>query len=125
MGYSVVDPDALEPTADYHCDRRSITGASGLTNLHLARYAMDPGEQLAREYHSHELREEAFYVLDGTLHVETPDREYVVEADSVFVAEPDSPHRPYNPDDADEPVTVLGIGAPRSDPAIPYDPGVQ
>lgn len=122
MGYSVVDPDDLEPTEDYHCDRRSITGASGLANLHLARYSMEPGEQLARTYHSHELREEVFYVLAGTLHVETPKREYVVEADSAFVAEPDSPHRAYNPEDADGPVTVLGIGAPRSDPAIPYDP---
>lgn len=122
MGYSVVDPDELAPTEDYHCDRRSITGASGLTNLHLARYTMAPGEQLPRTYHSHELREEAFYVRSGTLHVETPDQEYVVEPDSVFVVESDSPHRPYNPADADEAVTVLGIGAPRSDPAVPYEP---
>jgi len=122
MGYSVVDPDELEPTEDYHCDRRSITGASGLANLHLARYTMAPGEQLAREYHYHELREEAFYVLEGTLHVETPETEYVVESESVFVAEPDSPHRAYNPARAEEPVTVLGVGAPRSDPAIPFDP---
>jgi quercetin dioxygenase-like cupin family protein len=122
MGYSVVEPEDLEPTADYHCDRRSITGASGLANLHLARYTMEPGEQLARNYHSHELREEAFYVLDGVLHVETPEREYVVEPDSVFVAEPDSPHRAHNPAAADSSVTVLGIGAPRSDPAVPYEP---
>jgi quercetin dioxygenase-like cupin family protein len=82
---------------------------------------MEPGEQLSRTYHSHELREEAFYVLDGVLHVETPDRVYVVDPDSVFVAEPDSPHRAYNPDDAAESVIVLGVGAPRSDPAIPYE----
>lgn len=123
MGYRVVDPDELAPSPDYHCDRRSITGASGLTNLHLARYTMQPGEDLARQYHSHELREEAFYVLSGALHVETPEEEYVAETDSVFVAESDSPHRPYNPADAESSVTVLGIGAPRSDPAIPYDPG--
>lgn len=122
MGYSVLDPDALDPTEDYHCDRRSLTGAAGLANLHLARYTMAPGEQLPRTYHSHKLREEAFYVLDGTLHVETPEGEFVVEADSVFVAEPDSPHRAYNPEDADGEVTVLGVGAPRSDPAIEYDP---
>lgn len=122
MGYTVVDPDDLEPTEDYPCDRRSITGAAGLATLHMARYTMDPGEQLPRTYHYHELREEAFYVLEGTLHVETPEREYVVETDSVFVAEPDSPHRAYNPEDADAPVTVMGVGAPRSDPALEYDP---
>lgn len=122
MGYHVLDPDDIAPTDDYHCDRRSITGVAGLATLHLARYTMDPGEQLPRTYHSHQLREEAFYVLSGTLHVETPDQEYVVAPDSVFVAEPDSPHLAYNPEEADESVTVLGVGAPRSDPAIEYDP---
>jgi quercetin dioxygenase-like cupin family protein len=122
MGYHVLDPDGIAPTEDYPCDRRSLTGAAGLTTLHLARYTMDPGEQLPRSYHYHELREEAFYVLDGPLHVETPEREYVVETDSVFVAEPTSPHRAYNPEDADGPVTVLGTGAPRTDPALEYDP---
>ncbi|MUV90511.1 cupin domain-containing protein [Halapricum sp. CBA1109] len=122
MGYHVTDPDALAPADDYPCDRRSITGATGLAALHLARYRMAPGEDLARAYHYHELREEAFYVLEGPLHVETPEGTYTVETDSVFVAEPDSPHRPHNPADADGPVTVLGVGAPRSDPALPYDP---
>jgi len=125
MGYHLLDPDDLDPTADYPCDRRTITGAAGLGTLHLARYTLAPGEQLARTYHYHELREEVFHVLDGTLHVETPDREFVVDTDAVFVAEPDSPHRAYNPDDADDPVMVLGMGAPRTDPALAYDPGEE
>lgn len=122
MGYHVLDPDDVAPTDDYPCDRRSLTGGAGLHTLHLARYTMDPGEQLPRTYHYHELREEAFYVLEGTLHVETPEREYAVETDSVFVAYPDSPHRAYNPESADGPVTVLGTGAPRTDPALAHDP---
>jgi len=122
MGYHHVDPESLDETPDYPCDRRGISDAAELAALHLATYEMAPGEQLPRTYHYHERREEAFYVLSGTLHVETPAEEYVVEADEVFVAEPDSPHRAYNPADADEAVQVLGTGAPKSDIAHPYDP---
>ncbi|SFR89351.1 Cupin domain-containing protein [Halomicrobium zhouii] len=121
MPYHHVDPDDLDSPADYPCDRRSISDAAGLNLLHLARYAIEPGEQLPRTYHYHEQREEAFYVLAGTLHVETPEREFVVEADEVFVAEPGSPHRAFNPVEADGEAVVLGTGSPRTDPALEYD----
>lgn len=121
MPYHQIDPDNLESTDDYPCDRRAISEAADCSVLHLARYTMGPGEQLPRVYHSHRQREEAFVVLSGTLHVETPDEAYVVSQGEVFVAEPESPHRAYNPDDADGDVTVMGTGAPSSDPAIPYD----
>jgi quercetin dioxygenase-like cupin family protein len=119
--YHQIDPDALESTPDYPCDRRAVSDEADTTILHLARYTMAPGEQLPRVYHSHHQREEAFVVLSGTLHVETPEEEYVVPAGEVFVAEPESPHRAYNPDDADDDVTVMGTGAPKTDPAIPYE----
>jgi len=122
MAYHHLDPDALDPTPDYPCDRRGVSDAVELHALHLATYEMAPGEQLPRTYHYHDRREEAFYVLDGTLHVETPDSEFVVESGEVFVAEPESPHRAYNPDSADESVRVLGTGAPKSDIAHPYEP---
>ncbi|MFB6183575.1 MAG: cupin domain-containing protein [Haloarculaceae archaeon] len=122
MSYHVVDPAALEESPDHPCDRRSISEAVGLNNLALAVYELDPGEQLSWSYHSHEVREEAFYVLAGTLHVETPEGEYAVEADRLFVVDPDSPIRPYNPDDASAVVRVLGVGAPSYDPGRPYDP---
>ena len=121
MSYHRIDPDVLHSPPDYPCDRRAISEAAGLATLHLARYTLAPGEDLARAYHSHELREEAFYVLDGTLHVETPEEEYVVEADEAFVVEPTNPIRPYNPAEADESVRVLGTGAPKSDPAVRYE----
>jgi len=120
--YHHLDPADLDPTPDYPCDRRGISDTAELAALHLATYEMAPGEQLPRTYHYHERREEAFYVLRGTLHVETPDEEFVVAAGEVFVAEPDSPHRAFNPADADGPVRVLGTGAPKSDIAHPYDP---
>jgi mannose-6-phosphate isomerase-like protein (cupin superfamily) len=122
MGYHHVDPDELDGADDYPCDRRSIGDAAGLALLHLARYALEPGDQLPRTYHYHEQREEAFYVLSGTLHVETPDGEYEVGEDEVFVAEPESPHRAFNPDDAAEEVVVLGTGSPQTDPALEYEP---
>lgn len=122
MPYHHIDPDDLDPTPDYPCDRRGVSDAAGLAALHVATYEIAPGEQLPRVYHSHERREEAFYVLEGVLHVETPDSEYVVAAGEAFVAEPGSPHRAYNPADAEESVRTLGTGAPKSDIAHPYDP---
>jgi len=122
MGYHHLDPAEMDPTPDYHCDRRDIADAAELAALHAATYEMAPGEQLPRTYHYHDRREELFYVLAGRLHVETPDYEYVVDADEVFIAEPESPHRAYTPDDADGPVHVLAAGAPKSDIAHPYDP---
>lgn len=122
MSYHHLDPDDLAGSPDYPCDRRAVSDAADLTLLHLARYAMEPGEQLPRTYHYHEQREEAFYVLSGTLHVETPEEEYEVGEDEVFVAEPGSPHRAFNPDSASEDVVVLGTGSPRTDPALEYRP---
>jgi quercetin dioxygenase-like cupin family protein len=123
MGYHVLDPDDLPTSPDHPCDRRSISDAAELAQLALAVYTMAPGEQLPTTYHYHEQREEAFYVAAGTLTVETPEDEYTVETGEVFVAEPESPHRAYNPADAAEEVRVVGMGAPKFDIAKPYDPG--
>ncbi|WP_436900328.1 cupin domain-containing protein [Halovenus halobia] len=120
--YHCVDPDALSPTPDYPCDRRSVSDDAGLGVLAAAVYTIDPGEQLPRTYHYHEQREELFSVREGTLTVETPEGEDELSAGELFVAHPGSPHRPYNPESAEEPVEVLGVGAPASDIAHPYDP---
>jgi mannose-6-phosphate isomerase-like protein (cupin superfamily) len=125
MGYHVVDPANLDPAEDYPCDRRSIADAAGLSTVAAAVYELEPGDELARSYHYHEQREELFYVLEGTLAVETPDWEYEVPVGSVFVAEPDSPIRPYNPDSADGSVRVFGVGAPQYDIGREYEPGVD
>jgi len=121
VSYYHLRPDALDSPPDYPCERRAFSDAAGLTTLHMATYHLDPGEDLARSYHYHEIREEAFYVLAGTLHVETPEKEFVVETDEAFVVEPTNPIRPYNPADAGDPVRVLGTGSPKTDPARPYE----
>ncbi|WP_222915603.1 cupin domain-containing protein [Natrinema sp. SYSU A 869] len=122
MDYSVVDPDDLERVDDRPCDLRQLSEAAGMDNVAINRFDAEPGEQLPLAYHVHDTQEEAFLVLSGTLHVETPEGELVVPDGSMFAAQPNSPHRAYNPDDADESVSVVAIGAPSVDDVAPYDP---
>jgi len=121
--YHRIDPDELDATPDFPCDRRSISDDAELATLAAAVYELDPGEQLSRTYHYHAQREELFYVRSGTISVETPKETFEVGADEVFVAKPKSPIRPHNPEDAEESAIVLGIGAPKNDIGLPYDPG--
>lgn len=120
-GYHVVDPEQVPETPDYHCKRRSISDAAELDVLAVAEYDIEPGEQLPRTYHYHDLREELFLVRAGRLWVETPDEGYTVDVGEFFAVEPGHAHRAYNPDDAEETVRVLGVGAPASDVARPYE----
>jgi mannose-6-phosphate isomerase-like protein (cupin superfamily) len=126
MGYHVVDPTGLDQWDDRDVDVRSISAAVGLdyedAPLGLRTYEAAPGQQLPLAYHRHDEQVEVFYVLEGALHVETPDETFVVERDRAFVVEPGSPHRAHNPDDAEASVRVLAIGAPSVDDAHVYDP---
>lgn len=121
MTHHHVDPSTLTPTPDHPCDRRSISETLGLEILALATYELAPGEDLATTYHYHDHRVEALYVVDGVLSVETPAETLRIEPGELFVAEPDSPHRPFNPPAAGGPVRVLGAGAPAWDIGRPYD----
>ncbi|WP_435551086.1 cupin domain-containing protein [Natrinema sp. CGMCC1.2065] len=122
MEYSVVDPDDLEYVDERPCDRRRLSDAAGLDNVAINRFDAAPGEQLPLAYHVHDTQEEAFLVLSGTLHVETPEGDLEVPEGSLFAARPESPHRAYNPEDADERVSVVAIGAPAVDDVAPYEP---
>ncbi|WP_255148818.1 cupin domain-containing protein [Halorarius halobius] len=127
MGYHLVDPDDLGQWDDRPTDVRSLSVAAGYdyqdSPLGLRVYELAPGEQSGLRYHYHDEQVEVFYILDGRLHVETPEEEYVVETDHALFVDPGSPQRAYNPDDADAPVRVLAIGAPSVDDAHTYDPG--
>ena len=122
MEYSVVDPDDLERIDDRPCDLRRLSEAAGMDNVAINRFDAEPGEMLPLAYHVHDTQEEAFVVLSGTLHVETPEGERVVPEGAMFAAQPGSPHRAYNPEDADERVSVIAIGAPPADDVAPYEP---
>ena len=123
MGYRVVDVDSVEPESGRPCECRKLTDAAGLSAMAVNRFRADPGEQLPLAYHHHETQEEAFYVVSGTLAVETPDRTYEVDEGDLFAIDPGSPQRAYNPADAVDDVVVLAVGAPpAADDAVAYDP---
>jgi len=126
MGYHLVDPDDLEQWDDRPTDVRSLSTAAGLdyqdSALGMRVYELGPGEQSGLAYHYHDEQVEAFYVLSGTLQVETPEGEYAVDADQALFVDPGSPQRAHNPEDADSSVRFLAIGAPSVDDAHVYEP---
>ena len=123
MGYRAVDADSVPPEPDRPCECRKLSESGGLTEMAINRFRAAPGEQIPLAYHYHETQQEAFYVLNGTLSVETPDETYEVTEDDLFVVDPESPQRAHNPADADGPVTVLAVGAPPADgDAVAYEP---
>ncbi|GAB6879559.1 hypothetical protein JCM17823_18330 [Halorubrum gandharaense] len=122
MGYRLVETDAVEPESDRPCDCRKLTDPADLDNVAINRFRAEPGEQVPLAYHHHETQEEAFYVLSGTLRVETPEKTFEVPADGLFAVDPGSPHRAYNPADAEEAVDLLALGAPPvAGDAVPYE----
>lgn len=112
MGYAHVDPDDVEPVPDRPCELRRVGAAAGLENVAPNRFVAEPGEQIPLAYHYHDRQEEAFHVLSGTLAVETPERTYEIPAGDLLAVALESPQRAHDPVDADEPVTVLALGAP-------------
>ena len=122
MGYHVVDPEALDTVPDRPCELRRVSDAAGLSQMAVNRFRAEPGEQLPLAYHYHDDQEELFYVVEGSLAVETPDGAYDVPAGSFFAVEPGSPQRAYNPAEADERVTVVAVGAPAVSDVHAYEP---
>ena len=122
MGYHMIEPADLDASPGRPSTKRPIGDAASLQRLAINLYEVAPGEEIPLAYHYHDEQEEAFYVLEGTLAVETPDGGYDVEAGQAFVAEPESPHRAYNPAEADASVRALAVGAPSIDDVHEYDP---
>ncbi|UPV75660.1 cupin domain-containing protein [Halorussus limi] len=122
MGYHVIDPETVEPTPDRPCVQRAVGDAAGLENVALNFYEVEPGEQIPLAYHYHDDQEEVFYVEAGDLRVETPEGQRVVPEGSILVVEPDSPQRAFVPEDADESVRTLVLGAPPTDDVHAYEP---
>lgn len=126
MGYHKVDPEDLDQWDDRPTDVRSISVAAGYdyqdSPIGMRVYNLASGEQSGLRYHYHDTQVEVFYILEGTLHVETPDGEIVVEEDQALFVDPGSPQRAYNPADAESNTRILAIGAPSTDDAHTYDP---
>ena len=123
MGYRALDSGDVAPSDDRPCDLRALTDPAELDRMAINRFRAAPGEMLPLAYHYHDDQEEAFYVLSGTLHVETPDGTYEVTEDGLFAVDPGSPQRAFNPEDARTPVEVLAIGAPPTEGDVhAYEP---
>ena len=112
MGYRTLDTGAVEPSDDRPCTLRRLAEPAGLERLALNRFRAEPGEMLPLAYHYHDEQEEAFYVLSGTLHVETPEETHEIGENGLFAVDPGSPQRAFNPETATAAVEVLAIGAP-------------
>jgi mannose-6-phosphate isomerase-like protein (cupin superfamily) len=112
MGYRVLDTSEVEASDDRPCSMRRLAEPAGLERMAVNRFRAEPGEMLPLAYHYHDEQEEAFYVLSGTLSVETPNETYEVGENDLFAVDPGSPQRAFNPEDATEPVDVLALGAP-------------
>ncbi|HET7324922.1 MAG TPA: cupin domain-containing protein [Halococcus sp.] len=112
MGYRVLDTEGVEPSDDRPCTLRRLAEPAGLEHVAINRFRAEPGEMLPLSYHYHDEQEEAFFVLSGTLSVETPDEVYEIEENELFSVDPGSPQRAFNPESATSAVCVLAIGAP-------------
>ena len=125
MTYEIVDPTAQDALPNRACETRPICGskkdASRFENLGIRFYVVNPGDQIPQGLHYHETQEEGFYVISGVLYIETPERTYDVNKGYLFLAEAGSPHRAFNPKDANQSAQVLAMGAPTSDPGRLYD----
>jgi mannose-6-phosphate isomerase-like protein (cupin superfamily) len=123
MGYHTVDLDTIDPHPKHECDRRTLQEAVHLDHVGLSVYTAEPGEEIPQRYHYHDTQEELFYVVEGQLHAETPEKKYVVEENGVFVAEPNSPHRVFNPGSAVDTLRVVAVGGPNlNDDGHKYTP---
>lgn len=122
MGYRVINPGDIDPLPDRDATARSVKDHAGFETLGIRLYEAEPGEQIPLAYHFHDEQEEAFYVIDGELHVETPEREFVIPTGQLFVVVPGNPHRAFNPAEAPSSVQVLAVGAPSFDRGHDYDP---
>lgn len=118
MGYHVIDPDGIDPAEGRPSEMRNIAEAVGLDNLGLRLYRVAPGEDMPLYRHYHEQQEEVFYVVEGTLSVETPDRTYTVPTGSFFIAEPGNEHRSFCDASAPAPAVVVAMGAPAVDDTV-------
>ena len=93
--------------------KKEIDEAVGATEFGCNRYAADPGERLPWGYHYHPDHEELFYVLDGELAVELPDREVSLSAGDVLFVPPGTPNCTRAV--GEETAQVLAVGAPKTD----------
>jgi len=99
---------------DIHDIRRPVSDALGTEHVAINYFELDPGESFSPGLHAHHDQEEVFYVVSGTAtFVVGPGREAVtVEGGELIRFAPGEFQTGGVPEEADEPVVSLAIGAP-------------
>ncbi|MFC4359934.1 cupin domain-containing protein [Halobium salinum] len=120
-GYRHVVVDDLPNTPNPTRAKREVDEAVGATEFGFNVFEADPGERLPWGYHSHPEHEELFYVVAGTVEVDTPEVTHRVETGEAFFVPPNHPNRARAV--GSEPARVLAVGAPKaSDEAVVSEP---
>lgn len=89
---------------------RHLTDPLGLTDVAINYYELEPGDSFAFAYHSHEVQEEVFYVIEGTATFETESGPVDVGAGEAIRFAREELQRGWN--HGDERVVALALGAP-------------
>ena len=105
-----VSVDDVENSIQPAAVMRPLTDALGLTDAALNYYELEPGDSFAFAYHSHEVQEEAFFVISGTATFDTADGPVTVGPNEAVRFDRDEFQRGWNR--GDEVVRALAIGAP-------------
>jgi len=110
--YRKVAVEDVENTANPTRAKRELDEAVGASTFGLNYYEADPGEQIPWGRHRHPDHEEAFYVLEGELQVETAEGEVSVGPDELCFVPEDCWNRAVAV--GDELCRLLALGAPKS-----------
>lgn len=111
MSYPIVRVDELQNALSPATAKREVDEALGIDSFGFNVYTVAPGEQIPWGRHYHPRHEEVFYVLEGTLTVETPSASLVVEAGEAIAIPPGQPNRAHN--DSEDVVRLVAVGAPK------------
>jgi uncharacterized cupin superfamily protein len=93
MSYRTVRVDDLENAPSPAREKKELDEALGIEAFGLNVYTVAPGERVPWGFHRHPRHEEAFYVLEGVLTVDTTDESLTVEAGEVLSVPPNHPTR--------------------------------
>lgn len=90
--------------------RRRLTDPLGLSDFAMNYYELEPGDSFAYAYHEHEIQEEVFYVISGTVTFDTEDGPVEVGPEEAVRFSPGEFQRGWNR--GDDRVVALALGAP-------------
>jgi quercetin dioxygenase-like cupin family protein len=116
--YTKVDVDDLPDAPNPTRHKKEVDEAVGATEFGFNVYVAAPGEELPWGYHRHPDHEEVFYVVEGTLAVDTEDGELTVERGEALFVGPDSPNEARAVGDVSARVVAVGAPKERDDAVI-------